>query len=83
MPHATCYLFNTKLIVLHATTDSLIGLSYVAISLTLVALVVKSRRSIPFHWMMLAFAVFIVACGGTHIMEVWTIWRPSYGQREA
>jgi two-component sensor histidine kinase len=78
MPHATCYLFNTKLILLHATTDSLIGLSYVAISLTLISLVVKSRRSIPFHWMMLAFAVFIIACGATHLMEVWTIWEPSY-----
>jgi two-component sensor histidine kinase len=78
MPHATCYLFNPRLILLHATTDSLIGLSYVAISLTLISLVAKARQTIPFHWMMLAFAVFIIACGGTHLMEVWTIWRPSY-----
>src|SRR5262249_19165281 len=36
------------------------------------------RREIPFHSMFLAFGAFIVACGGTHFMEVWTLWTPTY-----
>ena len=44
-----------------------------AISATITYLVLRSRRELPFHWMMLAFAVFIVACGATHFMEVWTL----------
>ncbi|MES2571343.1 MAG: PAS domain S-box protein, partial [Verrucomicrobiota bacterium] len=36
-------------------------------------LVVKARKGIPFHWIMLCFAAFIVACGATHFMEVWTL----------
>jgi hypothetical protein len=25
------------------------------------------------------FALFIVACGTTHLMEIWTVWFPYYG----
>jgi len=37
-----------------------------------------ARRDIPFHWIFLAFGLFIIACGGTHFMEVVTIWKPVY-----
>jgi PAS domain S-box-containing protein len=56
----------------------LIGISYVAISATLAYLVHRARRDIPFSWMFLAFGLFIVACGGTHFMEVLTVWHPFY-----
>ncbi|MEX2302513.1 MAG: ATP-binding protein [Bryobacterales bacterium] len=46
--------------------------------MTLLHLVYRARRDVPFHWMLLAFGAFIIACGGTHLMEVWTIWRPVY-----
>jgi signal transduction histidine kinase len=73
MPHSHCYLFNKDLMLLHGGSDMLIGLAYVAISATLVWLVFRARRDLPFHWMMLAFATFIIACGATHFMEVWTL----------
>src|ERR1700678_2911519 len=73
MPHAHCYLFNKNLMMLHGWSDLFIGLSYVSISLTLTYLVFRVRRELPFHWMMLAFATFIIACGITHFMEVWTL----------
>ncbi len=60
------------------TADSLIALAYLAISVTLAYLVYKARSDIPFHWMFLAFGLFIIACGGTHFMEVVTIWKPVY-----
>src|ERR1700722_5904755 len=66
MSHAHCYLFNRQLILLHGWADLVIGLSYVAISCTLLYLVFRLRGELPFHWMMLAFAIFIVACGITH-----------------
>ena len=73
MPHAHCYLFNRDLMLLHGGADMLIGLAYVAISTTLVWLVYRVRRELPLHWIMIAFAIFIVACGATHFMEVWTL----------
>src|ERR1051326_6463580 len=78
MPHAVCYLWDRGLLTLHATTDILIGISYVAISTTLAVLVQRARRDIPFHWVFLAFGAFIVACGATHLMEVWTLWSANY-----
>ena len=78
MPHEFCYLRNPAMVNLHFWSDLLIGIAYVAISATLVYLVRKGRREIPFHWMFLAFGVFIIACGGTHFMEVWTLWTPMY-----
>ena len=78
MPHATCYLRNPKIILLHVSSDLLIGAAYVSISATLAYLVHKASGDIPFHWMFLAFGLFIVTCGFTHFMEVWTVWKPLY-----
>lgn len=78
LPHRFCYLANSGLIWLNVTSDLLIGLAYVTISATLAYLVHRARRDIPFSWMFLAFGLFIVACGGTHFMEVLTVWKPFY-----
>lgn len=78
IPHGHCYLWKPALVWLHFSSDLSIGLSYVAISCTLTYLVHKSRQDIPFHWVFLLFGTFIVACGSTHLMEVWTLWTPLY-----
>jgi hypothetical protein len=78
LPRLYCYLRNPALVWTHVVADSLIGVAYFAISITLAYLVYKARRDIPFHWMFLAFGLFIIACGGTHFMEVLTIWVPVY-----
>ena len=78
MPHGHCYLWQPQLIALHGVSDFLIGLSYLVISLTLAYLVYRARSQIPFHWMVLAFGAFIIACGMTHFIEVWTLWHPTY-----
>lgn len=78
MPHEFCYLRDPKLVWLHVTSDLLIGLAYVSISLTLAYLVYRASKDIPFNWVFLAFGLFIVSCGLTHFMEVWVIWDSVY-----
>jgi PAS domain S-box-containing protein len=78
MSHGHCYLWNPALVSLHVVSDLLIFLAYVAISLTLLYLVRRTRSEIPFHWMLVAFGTFIIACGCTHLIEVITIWKPVY-----
>jgi PAS domain S-box-containing protein len=78
LPHLYCYLSNPALTWTHVISDSLIGLSYVAISFTLLHIVRQSQGRVPFSWLILAFGLFIVACGTTHFIEVLTIWRPYY-----
>jgi PAS domain S-box-containing protein len=77
MPHGYCYLWNTKLIWLHVVSDTLIFLSYLSIPFTLVYFA-RRRRDLPFNWMFLCFGTFIVACGFTHGMEIWTLWHANY-----
>jgi PAS domain S-box-containing protein len=77
MPHGFCYLWDRKLIWLHATSDLLIFLSYLSIPITLVYFA-RLRRDLPFNWMFLCFGTFIISCGFTHAMEVWTLWHASY-----
>lgn len=78
LPHRYCYLGNPSLVWVHVISDTLIGIAYFAISVTLAYLVQTARSDIPFHWILLAFGLFIIACGGTHFMEVVTIWIPVY-----
>jgi PAS domain S-box-containing protein len=77
MPHGYCYLWNAKLVWLHVISDSLIGLAYLSIPVTLVYFI-RKRRDVPFNWVFVCFGAFILACGGTHLMEVWTLWHANY-----
>lgn len=77
MPHGMCYLWRSDVLTLHVVSDGLITLSYFSIPFTLIYFV-RKRRDLEFHWMFLCFAVFIVACGATHLMEIWVIWHPAY-----
>jgi PAS domain S-box-containing protein len=77
LPHGYCYLWTPGLVELHVVSDALIAISYLTIPVTLVYFI-RKRRDVPFSWMFLCFGTFIVACGTTHLMEIWTIWFPTY-----
>ena len=77
MPHGMCYLWQPGVLALHVISDALITLAYFSIPFTLVYFV-RKRRDLQFNWMFVCFAVFIVACGMTHLMEIWVVWRPYY-----
>lgn len=77
MPHGHCYLWKPSLVWLQVLSNGAIGLSYVAISSTLAYLVYRIR-DLPFQWIYLAFGLFIITCGLTHFLDIWTIWTPIY-----
>ena len=77
MPHGYCYLWKPEIVWLHAASDGAIALSYLFIPLALIYFV-RKRRDLPFHWMFLLFGLFIFGCGGTHAMEIWTLWHGTY-----
>ena len=77
MPHGHCYLWDPGILWLHIVSDAAIALAYFSIPFTLLYFV-RRRRDLAFHWMFICFAVFIVACGATHLMEIWVIWHPVY-----
>jgi PAS domain S-box-containing protein len=77
LPHGTCYLWNPGVLWLNVISDSLIALAYYTIPVLLFVFA-RKRRDLTFHRIFLAFGVFILACGTTHVMGVWTVWHPTY-----
>ncbi|HZZ17123.1 MAG TPA: PAS domain S-box protein, partial [Candidatus Sulfotelmatobacter sp.] len=77
MPHGYCYLWDPKIVWLNVVSDALITLSYYCIPIVLIYFI-RKRRDLPFNWIFWMFGAFILACGTTHLMEIWNIWHASY-----
>ncbi|MBU7583922.1 MAG: PAS domain S-box protein [Nostoc sp. TH1S01] len=77
IPHGHCYLWQPGLVWLHIIADAVTALAYYSIPLTLFYFV-RKRQDLPFSWIFLLFAAFIIFCGTTHIAEIWTLWHPTY-----
>ncbi|HEX3739139.1 MAG TPA: PAS domain S-box protein [Terriglobales bacterium] len=77
LPHGTCYLWDPQIVWLHVISDGLIAVSYYCIPIALIYLV-RKRRDLPFNWVFWMFGLFIMGCGTTHLMEVWTVWHGTY-----
>jgi PAS domain S-box-containing protein len=78
MPHGHCYFWQPDILWLHALSDGITGLAYFLIPVA-IFLFMQKRRDIhtakPIFWL---FIAFIVSCGLTHFMEIYTIWYPAY-----
>ena len=77
IPHGHCYLWQRELVALHVVSDSAIAIAYFSIPLSLLYVVFK-RKDLPFRNIFWLFGAFILSCGTTHVMEVWTLWHPVY-----
>src|SRR5690606_17299429 len=77
MPHGHCYLWDPGILWLHVFSDSSIALAYFSIPIALVAFV-RKREDLSFNGIFLLFALFIFACGLTHLFGVWTVWNGTY-----
>ncbi|WP_334163669.1 sensor histidine kinase [Phenylobacterium sp.] len=71
-------LARPELIWTHAVSDVLIGLAYFSIPLAL-GVFLYHRRDVRFGWAIWMFVAFIMLCGVTHFMMVWTLWHADYG----
>jgi len=77
-PHGICLLWDPELIWLHVASDALIAAAYFSIPVAL-SIFVSKRRDVDFGWIFWAFAIFIMACGFTHVLSIVTLWVPVYG----
>jgi signal transduction histidine kinase len=80
MPHAVCWAAAPGLIWTMVVTNFITFLSYLSICLTLFYLSRRTGRVIARDWVffIIGFALFIVACGSTHLLEVITTWNPIF-----
>lgn len=77
LPHSFCITASPPLLWLHLISDGLITLAYLLIPAAMLSFI-RRRKDVPFGWIAWLFGAFIVACGMTHAMEVWTLWYPVY-----
>jgi len=77
IPQGYCYLWQRELLALHIVSDSIIAMAYYSIPISLIYFR-RQRKDLPFRNIFWLFAAFIISCGTTHIMEVWTLWHPVY-----
>lgn len=59
-------------------SDAVIAAAYFSIPVAILTFV-RQRGDSSLNWMAWLFSAFIFACGLTHVMDIWTIWRPDYG----
>jgi PAS domain S-box-containing protein len=62
----------------YVVSDILIFLSYFSMPVA-IGYFAQRRKDFPYRWLLWLFAVFIMACGATHLMGVVVLWQPLYG----
>jgi signal transduction histidine kinase len=77
LPHGHCYMWSPGVLWMNVVADILIAMAYFTIPFALLY-IARRRRDLPFDWLVVCFVVFIVACGLTHVMNVWTVWHAHY-----
>lgn len=77
MPHGHCFLWEPHILWLHVISDAGIVAAYFSIPFALVYLVWK-RKDMPFDTVFFLFGAFILLCGTTHLIGIWTIWYPDF-----
>jgi PAS domain S-box-containing protein len=77
MPHGFCYLWDPRVVWLHVISDALITLSYYCIPVILIYFI-RKNKDLPLNRIFWMFGTFILACGTTHLMEVWNVWHGNY-----
>ncbi len=62
---------------LRILSGAVIAAAYFSIPIVLINFV-RKRPDAPFRAVVWTFALFIVACGFTEVLEIWTVWHPAY-----
>jgi len=78
MPHGQCYMWRPEILWLNVISDLLIAFAYFSIPVGLF-IILRKRPDTVFKPLIVMFSLFIIACGITHLIGVWTVWNGDYG----
>ena len=77
MPQGPKDLWQTPLVWLNVGSNLLIAIIYISIPFMLRYFAHK-RTARPFSRIFISFSAFIILCGISHLLEIWTLWQPAY-----
>jgi hypothetical protein len=78
MPHGHCYLWQPHILWVNVISDLIIAAAYFSIPIALMVFI-RNRPDIEHRAVFILFSAFILLCGITHLMGIWTIWQGVYG----
>ena len=78
VPHGYCLLWRPDLVALHAVSDAATALAYFSIPAAILVFCHR-RRDLDYPGLAVLFAIFILGCGLTHVVDLTTLWWPVYG----
>lgn len=79
MSYGHCYLWPPHILWTHVLSDAIIGLSYLSILFVLYVFA-RKRPDLAANKILYLLVAFIVLCGLTHFMSIYTVWVPAYFQ---
>ncbi|MFG6486466.1 PAS domain S-box protein [Roseateles sp. BYS78W] len=82
LPHGYCFQWSPGLLWTMVGSDLATAVAYFSLPLV-IASYARQRPQVNLGSLATLFAIFIFACGVTHVLDVWTIWRPDYAVQTA
>lgn len=77
MPHGQDYSWAPGVLWMNVLPDVLIAMACSSVAFVLIH-AARRRRDPPLNGLLLWFGIFILACGATHVMNVWNVWHSEY-----
>lgn len=77
MPHGHCYYWRPEILWPHVLGDVFTAIAYFVIPFLLYRFV-RSRPDVKYPGVFLAFSLFILCCGITHLLATVSVWHPIY-----
>jgi diguanylate cyclase (GGDEF)-like protein/PAS domain S-box-containing protein len=77
LPHGYCLAWQPGLLWTMVGAHAVIGISYFSIPVAILYFL-RRQPDLKFNWLFLMFALFILGCGTTHLIELVNIWIPIY-----
>ncbi|HWB64723.1 MAG TPA: hypothetical protein VG603_14505, partial [Chitinophagales bacterium] len=77
MPHGHCYFWQPDVLWANVIGDGITALAYFLIPIGLYYFI-RRRRNAKYPYLFVLFALFILLCGTTHVLEIVSVWDPIY-----
>jgi light-regulated signal transduction histidine kinase (bacteriophytochrome) len=77
MPHGHCYFWKPEVLWTNVIGDFATALAYFLIPFGLYYFI-KKKKEVRYRPLFLLFALFILSCGTTHVLDIISVWHPIY-----
>lgn len=78
IPRAQCGPWSLGMVIASIVADGFIAAAYAWLTISIVRFWGAKREVLPYAWLLIGFAAFILTCGWTHLNETLVFYWPAY-----